>query len=271
MSARSYLYVPGHRADMLAKAAGRGADALIVDLEDAVPADAKADARAAAEAFLNDRPAGVDVWVRVNAGPLLEEDVRAIAPARPEGVLLPKVSSADDVVRLDVLLGEGDAAVVPLIETASGVLDAPAIARAPRVVRLAIGEADLSAELGIVPSDDQRELVPMRAQIVLASAAAKIAAPIGPVSTDFADLGAFRRSTDALRKQGFGGRAAIHPSQVDAINDVFTPSPDTVAAARDLVARFDAGGGGAMLDAEGRMIDEAVVRAARRVLAMADE
>jgi citrate lyase subunit beta/citryl-CoA lyase len=271
VTARSYLYVPGHRAEMLASASSRGADALIIDLEDAVPASAKDDARAAAVDFLKDRPSDNEVWVRLNAGDLLEEDVRGIAPAAPDGVTLPKVSSADDVVRLDVLLGESNVAVVPLIETASGVLAAPAIARAPRVARLAIGEADLCAELGVVPSDDQRELAPIRAQIVLASAAAKIDAPIGPVSTDFADLGAFRRSTEAIRRQGFGGRAAIHPSQVDVINDVFTPTADAIAAARDLLARFDAAGGGATVDAEGRMIDGAVVRAARRVLSIAGE
>jgi citrate lyase subunit beta/citryl-CoA lyase len=271
MTARSYLYVPAHRAEMLAKSASRGADALILDLEDAVPADAKDDALAAATAFLKDRPRGVEVWVRVNAGALLDRDIRAIAALRPDGVTLPKVSSADDVIRLDVLLGESDIAVVPLIETASGVLDAAPIAAAPRVARLAIGEADLAAELGIDLSDDHRELAPMRAQIVLASAAARIDPPIGPVSAEFANLGAFRLSTNAIRKQGFGGRAAIHPSQVSVINEVFTPSGDAIAAARDVLARFDEAGGGATVDANGRMIDEAVVRAARRVLSLGGE
>jgi citrate lyase subunit beta/citryl-CoA lyase len=256
---------------MIAKAATRGADALILDLEDSVPAAAKDEARYAAVRFLKDRPSGPEVWVRVNAGPLLEHDVRAIAAAGPDGVSLPKVSSADDVARLDVLLGDSNLAVAPLIETAAGVLDARAIALAPRVARLAIGEADLCAELSIVPSKDQRELAPLRAQIVLASAAARIEPPIGSVSTDFSDLDGFRRSTEALRRQGFGGRAAIHPAQLAIVNEVFRPTPEALAAARDLLERFDAAGGGATVDAEGHMIDEAVARAARRLLSLAGD
>jgi citrate lyase subunit beta/citryl-CoA lyase len=267
MSARSYLYVPGHRPEMLAKAASRGADALIIDLEDAVPADRKDEARAAAVSFLEGRDrAGPEVWVRLNGGDLLAADVRAIAPAGPDGVLLPKVSAPEDVANLHVLLGTGDIGVIALIETAAGVLDAPAIARAPNVARLAIGEADLSAELGIVPSEDGHELGPMRAQIVLASAAAGIGPPVGPISTDFSDLDAFRRSTQALKRMGFSGRAAIHPAQVPVVNEVFTPTADEVAAASRLLARYEAAGLGASVDDNGRMIDEAVVRAARRVL-----
>ena len=150
-------------------------------------------------------------------------------------------------------------------------LSAPAIARAPRVVRLAIGEADLRAELGVDPSEDERELAAIRTQIVLASAAAGIEPPIGPVSTDFTDLDAFRRSTEALRRLGFGARATIHPAQVGIVNEAFTPTAAAIAQARRLVDRYESSGGGVLLDDEGRMVDEAVVRAARRTLSLAGE
>jgi citrate lyase subunit beta/citryl-CoA lyase len=272
VSARSYLYVPGNRPKMMAKAAARGADALILDLEDAVPASEKADAREQVVSFLRQRARErPEVWVRLNTGELLADDVAAITATGADGVSLPKVSSSYDLERLDELLGPAGLAVAALIESAAGVLSAPAIARAPRVVRLAIGEADLRAELGVDPSEDERELAAIRTQIVLASAAAGIEPPIGPVSTDFTDLDAFRRSTEALRRLGFGARATIHPAQVGIVNEAFTPTAAAIAQARRLVDRYESSGGGVLLDDEGRMVDEAVVRAARRTLSLAGE
>jgi citrate lyase subunit beta/citryl-CoA lyase len=268
---RSYLYVPGH-SDKLEKAASRGADALILDLEDAVPAQSKEVARRSVAEFLSRRTERTpEVWVRLNSGEELAADVAAIAKAGPNGVSLPKVSSPADIARLADELGGIDLPIVALIETAAGVLDAPSIARVPGVVRLAIGEADLSAELGISLSDDERELAPMRAQIVLASAAAGLEPPIGPVSTDFTDLDAFHRSTDALRRSGFGARAAIHPAQVGVINDAFTPSASDVAAARKLLEAYGVTRGGVFIDDAGRMVDEAVIRAARRTISLSDQ
>ncbi|HEX9711531.1 MAG TPA: CoA ester lyase [Actinomycetota bacterium] len=266
---RSMLYVPGDQPEKLAKAAARGADALIVDLEDAVPVGRKAEARATVAAWLRERPRAPVVWVRVNADELLGEDVAAIAGDSPDGVYLPKCSSVAEVDRLVRALGEADVPVCALLETAAGILDARAIASHPRVTRLAIGEADLSAELGIDPSPDERELAPMRAMVVLASAAAHLEPPVGPISTDFADLEALRASTVALKRMGFGGRAAIHPAQVAVINEVFTPTPDEVTRARELLERFEASGGGVVTGGDGRMVDEAIVRAARRTLAQA--
>jgi citrate lyase subunit beta/citryl-CoA lyase len=118
-------------------------------------------------------------------------------------------------------------------------LSARAVAEHARVWQLGLGELDLCAEVGIEPSADERELLPIRVQVVLASAAAGLDPPIGPVSTDFRDLAALRRSTDALRRLGFGSRWAIHPAQVPVINQVFTPSPEQVKAARRLVERYD--------------------------------
>ncbi|HEX9776369.1 MAG TPA: CoA ester lyase [Actinomycetota bacterium] len=258
MSARSFLYVPGHREDALAKAASRGADALILDLEDAVPVAAKMAARAAVAAWLRARPEGVEAWVRINAGEAGREDLAAIGAAC-DGVSVPKVSSPGDIPATGL-------PVIALIETAAGVLDARSIASHPRVVRLAVGEADLSAELGVEASPDGNELWTARKLVVLASAAAGVEQPIGPVSTDFRDLDALRASTEALKRTGFGARAAIHPAQVPAINEVFTPGAAEVERARALIARYEQAGGGATVDDDGRMIDEAVVRSARRVI-----
>lgn len=269
MSARSYLYVPGDRADMLAKAPGRGADALICDLEDAVAHQAKDSARANVAGFLGDRPP-VEVWVRVNSGERMRADVRALLDPAPRGFVLPKASVAEVAV-LSALLDEASRAalIVPLVETAGGVLEAPSLARAPRVARLALGEADLRADLGVTPSADEREMLHVRSSLVVACAAAGIEPPNGPVSTDFRDLDAFRVSTDALRRLGFGSRSAIHPAQVEIVNDVFTPSAQEVARARRIVEVYETAGGGVCVDDDGRMVDEAVVRSARRTLARA--
>ncbi len=272
MTARSYLYVPGDRPEKLAKAAGRGADALIVDLEDAVAMTDKDAARATVVEWLNARSRGdeVEVWVRVNSGALLADDVRAVAGAPGvDGVYLPKVSAPADLEALDAMLGDSVLPVVALVETAAGVLDARAIARAPRVARLALGEADLGAELGLDPSPDEREWLPMRMHVVLASSAAGIDAPVASVSTDFSDLEALRTTTDAFRRMGFGARSAIHPAQVGVINEVFTPADAEVAAARQLVKEFEAAGGRAFTGPDGKMVDEAVIRSARNILARA--
>lgn len=267
MSARSYLYVPGDQPDKLVKALTLPADAIIADLEDAVPPANKDAARAAVASWLAEAREPM-LWVRVNSGDLLEQDAGAFRGAKGvAGFVVPKVSSAADIARARAALG--DEPLCALIETASGVLDARAIAAEPGVVRLALGEADLCAELAIEPSADARELLAIRTQIVLASVAAGIERPVAPVSTDFRDLDALRTTTQGLRRMGFGSRAAIHPAQLDVINDVFTPSDEEVARAERIVARAAQAGGAATTDDDGRMIDEAVVRGARDVLSRA--
>ena len=167
-------------------------------------------------------------------------------------------------------LATGAVAVLPLIESAAGLLALPAIAAAPRVRRLGLGEADLIGELGLRPGPERAELAPIRLQAVVASAAAGVAAPVAPTSTDFRDLDTLRVTSVALLALGFRGRTAVHPGQVPVINEVFTPSEEEVAAARSLVERFEAAGSGVGVDEAGRMVDEAVVRSAREVLSRAD-
>ncbi len=284
VTARSYLYVPGDQARKLQQALASGADAIIADLEDAVAPSAKADARRTVADWLatqldGDQP---ELWVRVNSSSrLLADDVHAVVGPAVTGICLPKTHTPEQVRSLAELLAgaeqqaglaEGSIKVVPLLESATGILSARAIAEQPRVRQLGLGELDLCAEVGIQPSADERELLSIRVQVVLASAAAGLDPPIGPISTDFRDLVALRHSTDALRRVGFGSRWAIHPAQVPVINQTFTPSPEQVEAARHLVERYDGAldqGVGVCVDEDGHMVDEAVVRAARRTLARA--
>lgn len=279
MISRSYLYVPGNSATKLARSTERGADALIVDLEDAVPASGKDAAREAVATWLADLdPTGPEIWVRVNPGALGLRDVAAVVGPRVRGFMLAKTESAaevDDVAELLTLserrqgLAEGTTGLVPLLESGAAVLAARDIASAARVVRLQVGEFDLAADLGFTVSEDEAEWLPIRTQTVLVSAAARIGPPVAPVSTNFTDLARFEASTRALSRLGFVGRACIHPAQVAVVNAVFTPSADELARARALVQSFDAAvaeGVGVIVGADGRMIDEAVVRMARRTI-----
>lgn len=286
---RSALYVPGDRPEKLAGALTRGADALIVDLEDAVPQATKPQARRFVADWLTDLPpaaargpaesaepapgadpaGGPEVWVRINPGPLGHEDLRALAAGLDAvaGVCMAKTESPEDLVAVDEILRAAPWIVVsPILESAAAVLSAREIARAPRVVRLQLGEADLRADIGVEPGPDERELLWPRSQVVLASAAAGIDPPLGPVSTDFRDLDRLAESSHALRRLGFQGRACIHPAQIPVVNEVFTPSAEQIDRARLLVERFETSGSGVVLDESGHMVDQAVIRRARRLL-----
>lgn len=266
MAARSYLYVPGDRPDRLVKAADRAGDAVIADLEDAVRLDRKDAALTAVLDWLPSVPAGTEAWVRVGAGDRAEEELSALAGSpRLDGVLVAKASLAS-VTQARALL-PARVAVAGLVETAAALLELPALAA--HVSRLGIGEADLAAELGIAP-DEPSVLGPVRAQLVVASAAAGIAAPTGPVHLDVRDLDGLRESTAALQRAGFGARSAIHPDQVPVIEEVLTPSAEQVRQAREVVAAWDSAGGGVVVDERGRMVDEAVIRLSRRVVETAD-
>jgi citrate lyase subunit beta/citryl-CoA lyase len=272
--ARSALYVPGDAEDKLARILERGADEVIIDLEDAVAPKDKERARETVRIWLHDLPvlADVGVWVRVNSGSLREDDVRAVAGAPAlTGFMVAKTETVDELVDLDKLLSSlgSTAGVVPLLESARAVLRASDLAMAPRVQRLQIGEADLRADVGITPGPDERELLYARSHVVLASTAAGINPPIAPVSTNFRDLDAFRESTLELARLGFVGRACIHPGQVAVANEVFTPSVEAVEAARRLVGRWEFAGAGVAVDDDGHFVDEAVVRQARLTLARA--
>jgi citrate lyase subunit beta/citryl-CoA lyase len=230
---RSHLYVPGNSPEKLAKAPSLGADALMVDLVGTGPdglGEDQAGARDCVARWLQTVPADLDVWVRINPGPVGHDDLREVVSPALRGLCLAKTESTTQLDALDAVLStvETEAglparavSVVPMLESAVAILAAPAIARAPRVVRLHIGEVHLRAELGLEPSEDEHELLGLRSQVVLASAAAGLAPPVAAGSADYRDLDRLRATTVAMRRMGFRGRACIHPAQVPVVNDVF--------------------------------------------------
>ena len=278
MTVRSWLYVPGDRPERFSKAVEKGADAVVLDLEDAVSADKKAEARGLVAEWVRDGDHGrAQVWVRVNQGSLGLEDLRDVVWPGISGVCLPKVDNVDTVVAAvevvataehDRGLDADSVSVIPLIESAEGLENLREISRGPRVVQLQIGEVDLAGDLGLSGNVDTH-LAPVRSSILIASVAAGIAPPVGPVSTEFRNLDAFSESTRIVKEQGFVGRACIHPDQVALVNQAFTPSAEEVQAAISLLDRLEASireGSGIGIAEDGRMIDEASARAARRVL-----
>lgn len=277
---RSFLYVPGDSPEKLTKAPGRGADALIMDLEDSVvPARKDLACQAVAAAVGPAAGAGQQVWVRVNSQ-RVSHDIAEVCQTGLAGIVV-AVAVPDLVREADAALTAaetrlglvpGSVALLPLIESAQGLLDAPVMARMRRVARLGLGEVDLAADLGVSPSEAGVELAPARLQTVVASAAAGLPGPAGPVPLRLDDPDGLRRSTRALMALGFRARTAVHPKQIATINEVFTPSPQEIADARDMLAAFDtarAAGTGAMVGPDGTMVDLAVVRAAADVLARA--
>ena len=271
---RSSLYVPGDRPSMLAKAPTRGADLLILDLEDAVAPRAKPEARRnVREAIAGLEAAGANFCVRINSEPdIVEADLAALVTTTVNTLVVPKATSAsveDLVMRVERTGFDRPLQLMLLIESARGLWDALLMAEHPWVVGLGIGEQDLGADLGSEHGEDPMLWHPARSRLVWACAAAGLPGPNGPVSIDIGDLDGLRESTRLLRKCGFSSRSAIHPAQVAVINEVFTPSEDELEAARQLVDRYDrslAAGRGAITDGQGRMIDEAVVRRARRMV-----
>lgn len=279
----SYLYVPGDKDAMVDKAASRGAYALILDLEDSVAPERKQQARAIVGSWLRSRSLsdGPEVWVRVNPG-TVEEDVTSVAAAGLAGVyvakadpeLLRDVDSALGVAERSHGLEEGSLGVTALVESAAGVLDLRDIATGPRVRRLGLGEVDLTAELGMELSADAAEILPLRLQLVVVSAATGLRPPIGPVWTAIGDEEGLRSSSLALRRLGYVGRAAIHPAQIRVIDDVFRPSAEEIAAARETIRRHEDAldvGSGVTTGVGGEMIDPAAVRHARTLLDRAGE
>ena len=275
MVSRSYLFVPGDGQEMLAKASSRGADAVVADLEDSVSLANKDRARGVVAAWLGDTgdPEGGERWVRFNSGAPFLTDIEALVGRSIDGGVLSKVSAPEDVAEAVQILTEAGlcSAVTPLIETARGLLACAEIAEVPGVHRLMIGEADLGAELGLVARDPAWDGI--RMQIVVASAAARIHPPIGPVDPDFADLATFAADTRRLRSLGFSGRAAIHPAQIAATHSAMVPSAEELARATDLLSAYEATRGsavGAFVGPDGTMVDEAYVRWARRIVADAE-
>lgn len=270
MAYRSLLFVPGARPDRFEKAAASGADAVCIDLEDAVaPAD-KPNARRETLAFLRSSPRGAAVGMRVNALTTLEgwRDVVALAEsgARPAFVMIPKASGAEALLQLGSVLGSSGEGppLWPLIETPEAYFAASAIARAVgERGGLMFGGADYSASLGSDMGWDA--LYAARAAIVAAAALVGCEAMDVP-RLDVKDEAGLRAETMRVRSMGFTGRACIHPAQIAIVNEVFTPTADEISKAEKIRAAYEAAGGGvALLD--GKLIEAPVLRSADRALA----
>ena len=270
---RSLLFVPATRPDRFEKAAAAGADMVCVDLEDAVAPDDKETARATALEFLaGSLPPGPRWILRINS-PRTDLGLRDLpglleSDAAPNGLFIPKASSAEEMRWLDELLSAAgkDIDLIPVIESTEGLDRVVEIAGAVlRNVAIGFGSADYAAELGSDMS--VAALAYGRGRIAAAAGQAGIAA-IDGIWPDFKDDAGLRGDTELIRSMGFDGKIAIHPRQVPGINAVFAPSEDEVERARRIVAASEAAKGG-IATVDGEMIDNPVVAAAQQVLAAA--
>lgn len=281
---RSLLFVPGHRREMIAKAARAGADAIILDLEDGVaPAEKPAARRTVAAALDGPLPDHLVVFVRVNStrSGLLDEDLREAARPQMDGVCLPKCDGPADVQALSArLLATEDRLGVPrgrvrmlaLVETAIGVLHAPVIAReSPRVWGVVFGAEDFTADAGLPRTREGSELAVARAAASLAAHAAGVEA-IDGIFADFRDEEGLVADTAEARRLGYTGKTVIHPAQIAPVHRVFAPKPDEVAKARRIVDAFERGeaAGSGIVVVDGAMVDRPVAVRAQRVLARAE-
>ncbi|OZI28317.1 hypothetical protein CAL18_02830 [Bordetella genomosp. 7] len=248
---RSLLFVPGDRADRYAKAASMGADAIILDLEDAVLPDAKPAARDAVAGWIHQTRHSAIVRVNSAATPWFEDDLRALARAGCRAVMVPKAESPDVLRRARTIVGH-DAALFPLIETAQGAECARELARQPGVARLVFGSVDYARDTGI---QDEQGWLPARIGLVLASRLAGLAAPIDGTTLQWHDEPAVRAAAAASRRLGFGGQLCIHPRQVEPVNQGFMPTDDELAWARRVVQAVASGAHGA-ITVDGKLVDK---------------
>jgi len=285
MTPRSWLFVPGDRPEMVEKAFGSGADAVIVDLEDSVLPENKARARTLVSSFTKDDVSKrAQFWVRINSLQTTDSllDLAVAVPAHPVGVVLPKAESSSAVIELGHYLSALEAAAgLPIgktlilaiaTETPKSVFELGSYATSgPRLAGLAWGAEDLSAAVGATSArDDRGALTPLyelvRAFCIAGAAAAAVAA-IETIYRSHRDIEGLRAYAQTAHRDGFQGMLAIHPAQVPLINEAFTPTSDELAYAERVVAAFDASPGRGVVSLEGKMLDAPHLKQARRVLA----
>lgn len=278
---RSTLILPVNVPRFVEKAHLRGADAVMLDLEDAVPAPEKASARRLVrDAIPRVSRGGAEVFVRANNDPAhLHEDLEASVWPGLDGLCLPKTESAGEIERVAAQVADlerrrgiasGRIELTAIIETPRGVLNAQAIAEAgPRIRSISLGPEDYCLALGVEPSADGTELLYALSRVVAVCKAAGIA-PMGLLGSiaGFRDLGAFERAAARARDLGCVGASCIHPDQVAILNRVFSPPPESVARARKVVEVFEAGlrNGTASVSVDGAMVDTPVYRRAKHIL-----
>lgn len=265
---RSHLYVPADRPEVLARAESRGADCIIIDLEDSVAESRKTAALGEAIEFLRSARTVGERWVRVNHDEAGLGEIRELVGAGGlDGIWLPKVEPGPWIDRALALLAESDTRVGLLIESAAGLVGMPQLPALRPDTLVQLGEVDLAANLRMRDTSDE-SMVPYRARIVMECVIRGLEAPVAPVHTRFDDPDRLRASTTSLRDRGFGSRACIHPAQVTVVNEVFAVDPLEVARARAILDEFDARaaeGTGAYRGEDGAMVDLATVRWARTI------
>ncbi|ESW88136.1 citrate lyase [Mesorhizobium sp. LSJC269B00] len=285
---RSLLFVPGDSEKKLDKGFGAGADVVIVDLEDSVAPQNKASARDIAARFIggNRQQTSSAIYIRVNdlSTGLTDDDLAALVPVKPDGIMLPKSNSGQDVQQLSVKLRvheaenglpDGAIKILPIItETAAGLLAAATYAGASaRLAGFTWGAEDLSAAIGArAARDDNGRYTDVfrlaRTMTILAAGAAEVAA-IDTVFPAFRDMAAFEAECTEAERDGFTGKMAIHPAQVPVINAAFTPSAEAVQRSQAIVAAFEAAGNPGVVGIDGKMYDRPHLRLAERLLARA--
>nr|WP_218088422.1 CoA ester lyase [Variovorax sp. SG517] len=272
--ARAFLFVPADRPERHARALATGAGGVIVDLEDAVAPERKVQAREQLAASFAALPAEDRrrLLVRINAAgtPWHDDDCAQVGALAAQGliagIVLPKAERAADLSRLATAAGPS-AVLVPLIESAAGLTAVDELATSPQVLRLAFGNLDFQADLGLACDADEVELVPVRLALLLASRRAGLAAPIDGVTPDWRDAARLAADTARARRGGFGAKLCIHPDQVAPVHAGLGPTAQELAWARRVVEAIQAAGGG-VVSLDGRMVDAPVVRLAKRLLAL---
>jgi citrate lyase subunit beta/citryl-CoA lyase len=282
---RSILFVPSIVERFVSRAPQTGADVICLDLEDSVPPAEKAKARAMAAEAIETMPRGsLATFVRVNdvhTG-LLEDDLLAVVRPGLDGIVLSKTESVDMVERADHYLTilerqhgmeSGTVGIIPLIESAKGILNCRDIcAASPRLVGVSLGAEDLSVDMGLERSKAARELEWPRAQLSAAAAAAGLV-PIDTPEPDYTDMEHLERDAGFARSLGFRGKYCIHPDQVEVVNRVFSPTAQEITEAIEIVRLLDEEGiakGRAAIPANGKMIDTPVYWQAKRLLQWAE-
>lgn len=286
---RSALFVPAHRTDFLAKVDRSGADAVILDLEDGVDADRRQEARSSASTWLasrrpDERPVA---FVRINPvdADQLDADLDAAVHPGCAGVLVPKVVGPADVRMVELALAYregqrsmalGHTRIWPLLESAQSITGAGEILAASSRVAYAGGATasggDLAHDLGFEATGEATETLFLRSAVLLAARAGGVANPMTGIHTAIGDLDGLRSFAEASRRLGYEGMMVIHPSHAAVVNEVFAPSAEAVADAREVLAALDgaAGEGDGAVQVNGRMVDSAMAASARRLLVRAE-
>ncbi|MDA1330468.1 MAG: CoA ester lyase [Chloroflexi bacterium] len=276
---RSCLFVPGDRPRKIAKAAQSAADVIIIDLEDAVAPEQKEQARQLTAVALPDMPYRTKpTLVRINGlhTPFAYDDLRATLHAKHAGYVLPKLERAEALQALFRWLDERDAGDRPLfalVESALGILNLPQIVTAGvALAGLIFGGEDYVASIGGMATAGRHELLYARSAVVMAAGAVGIPA-IDTVYTDYHDLAGLQADAEFAKQLGFAGKLVIHPQQVEVVNSVWTPSRAERAAAQDLLTAYEQhqAHGIGVFSQNGRMVDEALIRQARQILARASD